>query len=181
MIRVNVVARFSDDKNSFFALLFVLYKLKEKGINSISILFIGDIISESLYRNTLLLASILSVRNMVDFTKKSIRFINMPVEIKQGYFLNFTIGNFTGFSGIESINNGFKTIFLNADNSLNDATVSSASQCRNTNDLIDLLENLTLDKPKWDKLIEAGNLAMKQRFMLSDTDRESLLGILAPA
>ena len=181
MIQINIVSRFTEDKNMFFAVLFAVHQLKEQGINDVTVLFIGDILSEALYRSTHTLIDLFDLSDRVNFTKRSIRFADMTEGMKQGYFLNFTIGNFVGFSGIESINNGFKTIFLNLDRSLDDRTVVSASQCNSVDSFIALLKNLSTDKAFTDKLILEDNLSMKQDLHLNATDSSILLSILSPA
>jgi len=181
MISVNVISRISDDKNSFFDLVYAIHKLDEEGVKDISVLFIGDIISNSLHQAIQKLISLFDLGDRIKFTRKSIRFNDLPDAVKAGYFLNFTVGNFIGYSGIESVNMGFKTLFYNGDKSLAEQTVSSASQCSDVRSLAKLLSNISSNQAEMDKLIAEDNLRMKGNFLLNAADKSFLMSVLLPS
>jgi hypothetical protein len=180
MIQINVISRISEDKNSFFDLIYALHKLTEQGITDVRILFIGDIISDTLYRCSIQLVNLFDLNGRVDFTKKSIRFENLPGDIKKGYFINFTIGNFMGYSGIESIKMGFKTIFYNPVKNLSHQTKTSASLAADLAALIVLIKKISTDQAAMDEKIIQDNLEMRQHFSLSPLDEAFLNSVLSP-
>src|SRR4051812_31062162 len=122
MIKLNVVARIAADKNSFPDLIQVLYELKKQDVTQVHILFIGNIYSTAVYENIIKQATRFDVLSNIEFTKRSIPIDELSDSIKDGYFINFTIGSFAGYSALESIKKGFKTILYNADPDLKGET-----------------------------------------------------------
>lgn len=181
MIQINIVSRISEDKNSFFDIIYLLHKLRETNVNNISLLFIGDIISNTLYQGMLKLVNLFDLHENVSFTGNSIRFADLTEEVKKGYFLNFTIGNFMGYSGIESINMGFKTIFYNVEKNLAVKTIASISQCIDLTNLLKLVSEIYRNKAVIDSQIIEDNLRMKKDFILSGEDKSYLWSVLSPS
>ncbi|MEO7214157.1 hypothetical protein [Mucilaginibacter sp.] len=180
MIQINVVARISEDKNAFFDLIFAAHQLANQDINDVHILFIGDILSEALHRSMVKLIDLFDLAGRVKFTEKSIRFADLDEEVKDGYFINFTIGNFMGFSGIESINMGLKTLFYNPVKTLSTQTVPSPSLARDMPSLVALLARISNNQGEMDKLIATDNLKMKADFLLMSDDKAFLKSVLIP-
>lgn len=181
MIQINVISRISEDKNSFFDMLYALHKLKNSGITAFKILFIGGIISPTLYRAICKLIEVLDLEEEVSFTKKFVRPDDLPQHVKDGYFCNFTIGNFMGYSGIEAINMGFKTIFYNLDRRLSKQTIPSASFCADVDDFITLIRNIKELPQATDAAIKADNDRLKNDYFLTQADNNFLLSVLTPA
>lgn len=180
MIRINIVSRISEDKNSFFDVIYLVKKLEEAGQKDIQLLFIGGITSNTLYNDMMKLVGLFELSEKVSFTRRSIRFDDLPQEIKEGYFLNFTIGNFKGFSGIESIRAGFKTLFYNVDKKLSAKTERSESQVESFEALMALILKIIQNKAATDKLIIADNLRMMKSFALNEDEVFFLRSVLNP-
>ncbi len=181
MTQIVVVSRISEDKNAFFDVIYALQQLTEQGITDIKVLFVGDIFSDALYRSMIKLTNLFGLEGRVNFTKKSIRFKDLPDHIKEGYFVNFTIGNFIGFSGIESINMGFKSIFYNAVNNLASETIPSISQAVDLTSFVNLLRIISTEPRQMAELIMKDNLEIKRRFRLSKEENEFLISVLLPS
>ncbi|MCR8560193.1 hypothetical protein KXD93_21250 [Mucilaginibacter sp. BJC16-A38] len=181
MIQINIVSRINEDKNFFFDLLFVAQKLLEKNLTGFRLLFIGDILSRTVYQDMIRLIGLFGLSEHVSFTKKSIRFADLPGEVRAGYFFNFTIGNFMGYSGVESLDYGFKTIFYNTDRELDEKTDKSVAMCANIAGLVTLLSSICEDPAGLEEQVKADNLLMKKRFLLDDQDRAFLRQAMNPA
>jgi hypothetical protein len=180
MINLNVISRISDDKNYFPDLLETLYLLKNNGITDVRILFIGTVYSPKVYQNIIDTASRLNVSSNIAFTERSIPMNELSDEIKSGYFINFTIGEFTGYSGLESIKNGFKTIFYNIDKSLKNEHGNLIAYCHTLDELTALIINISREQAMINKEITACNLKMLNRFVLNSTMKQQLLSMMLP-
>ena len=180
MISLNVVTRITEDKNFFPDLIELLYRLKNKGINNVHILFIGEVYSQPVYQNIVDMASRLNVFPNIVFTKKSVPMNELSDEIKSGYFINFTIGEFTGYSGLEGIKNGFKTIFYNIDKSLKNERGDLIAYCRTLDELTDLVISISQDQALINEKIIACNQEMLDRFVLNNTMKDQLLSMMLP-
>jgi len=178
MIQINLVARIATDKNSFFDLVFLAYKLQQEQIQSFKILFIGDILNVSIYQNIVRLADLLRVSDRIEFTKRSIKYNELPQSIQNGYFINFTIGDFVGYSGIESINLGYKTIFYNGDANVEFSRNNVLGYCPNIDSLIELFRIIDKNPIKADNQITANCLLKKEEFKLSGDDKQVLLSMM---
>lgn len=178
MININVIARIADDKNYFLDLVYLLRKLKEDNIRDVQVLFIGAIQNYGIYENVLNMANLLSVSSQISFTKASIRIDDLSPEIKQGYFLHFCIGDFIGYSGMESIKDGRKNIFYNADRHVHFDTGTTKHVCADINALIDFVKRLTKEQTVVDREIEQNSIEILRDFMLKDTDKGALLAML---
>lgn len=180
MINLNVVSRIAEDKNFFPSLIEVLHTLKNEGITDVSILFIGAIYSQRVYQNMLKQADKLGVSSNISFTKTSIPFQELNAEVKNGYFINFTIGQFTGFSGLEGIRNGLKTILYNVDDALENEPSTSVIHCRNTAELVALIKAIRVDQSKLDEEIKYSNQELINQLTLDSSSAKKLLGLLLP-
>lgn len=180
MINLNVVSRIADDKNSFPNLVEILHLLKNDGITDVHMLFIGAIYSNQVYQNILDLAGKLGVSSNISFTKTSIPLQELPDEIKNGYFINFTIGQFTGYSGLEGIKNGFKTILYNVDKTLKNEPLNLITHCRTTAELIALIKAIRANQVKLDEEIIFCNQQMINGFTLDLPSAQKLLDMMLP-
>jgi hypothetical protein len=181
VIRLNIIGRISDDKNSFFDILFALYKLKAAGYDQIKLLLIGGIFSESVYRTACKMITLYGLDEQVAFTRQSIRPIDLEQDIKDSYFCNFTVGDFMGYSGIECINMGFKTIFYNGDTSVAEKMPVYYSMCRDLDAFIELMKDIDKNRAVTDAKIIADNIVLKQNFILQQAEETLLLNMLLPA
>lgn len=180
MIQISLVARIDDDKNSFLELVYVAHKLKESGIADFYILFIGAVYNQIIYQNIIRIAELLGVREHIGFTKKSIPIAELPAEIKDGYFLAYSIGDFIGYSGIESINLGLKTIFCNVDKRFAEETGMTINACRDIDEVVELFKLISRDKESIDEQIIATYAAIKRGYYLDSKDKDKLLSLLLP-
>jgi hypothetical protein len=180
MIQINLVARIDDDKNSFLDLVYVAYMLKKDGITDFKILFIGGVHKQSIYQNIVHLADLLDVESHIGFTMKAIPLAQLPEDTKQGYFLNYTVGAFVGYSAIESIDLGLRAIFLNGDKELVGDMPKTAGMCPDLDSLITLIATLVQDKSAIDAKIDESNAQLKKSYFLTTADRSNLLSLLLP-
>ncbi|MBK0378206.1 hypothetical protein [Mucilaginibacter segetis] len=181
MIKLNVIARVDKDKNSFGDLLYALHQLKQEQITQVNILFVGPIGNESLYFETLALAQHLGISSNISFTKKAILIDDLSEDIKSGYFVNFTIADFMGYSALEAIKNNLKAIFYNADSqyieSIKDKPINL---CADLKEFISLIKRLISEKPAVDAEIIKSNERLKDTFRLSNNDKRTLLSFIKP-
>jgi hypothetical protein len=180
MIRINLVARVAGDKNAFPDLVKMAHQLKQQGMNGFVLTFIGAIEDNAIYENTIRLAEQLEVTEHIAFTKRSIPMPQLSEELKSGYFLNFTVGGFMGYSSIDSINLGFKTIFCNCDEHLVDEEYDYINVCRNLNEVVKLLLLIDKDAATVDNQMTANNQHMKQSFLLTAEDASLLKSLMLP-
>ena len=180
MIRINLVARIDTDKNSFLELVYAAHKLKESGVSNFHILFIGAVYNTSIYQNIVQMAELLGVTSHIGFTQKSIPMAELSPEIKSGYFLLHSIGDFIGYSGIESIDMGLKTIICNADKNFVAERAKYINSCEDIHAVIELIKLIAKEKETIDSQILANNLHIKKAYYLNDQDKAGLLSFLLP-
>ena len=181
MILLNLVSRIDDDKNSFLDLVYIAYELKQAEIINFKVLFIGGIHKVSIYQNILRMAYLLGVTEHIDFTKKSVPLKDLPAEIKKGYFFNYTVGNFFGYSAIESVELGFKTIFCNCDQFLSSEWSSYINFCPDIGSAIELIKLISREEEKVSTAIFENNIKMKAGYFLSQNDKTLLFSMLSPS
>lgn len=175
---VFIVARIADDKNYFVDFVYAAFELKRRKNIEIFVTFVGGIYSESIYRMLTRLIELLGLEKQFTFTGKSIRFDAFSEAMKCGYFMNFSVGSFIGYSGIESIQNGLKTIFYNVDRRWSDIYVQSPIFLRSVSELIELFEKIAEDNPMFDQNILIENKKVAENFFLSEGEKNTLLSIL---
>jgi hypothetical protein len=93
------------------------------------------------------------------------------------YYLNASNGYFVGYSSIESLKNGFKTIFFDI-NSINTTESEQMIFCENEDKLFNLLEKIYLNMNEMNRVIQRENDDLLNKFYLSDNDKKLLLNIL---
>ncbi|WP_462267051.1 hypothetical protein [Mucilaginibacter sp.] len=181
MININVVARISEDKNSFGELLSLLEVLKQNNINTVRLLFIGPIESQAVYQQIISTANRLGVLSDIAFTKKAVPIDKLDEDIKAGYFINFTVGNFIGYSALESIKAGLKTLCYNTDKNCEEEFDSTLiNMCANMDQLTYVIRLINDDKAKMDKELTICNLEMVKKFSLNRAESQQLFSIISP-
>jgi len=180
MIQLTVVSRVNDDKNFFFDVIFAVNQLQKIGIEGIKLLFVGEILSRAVFESCCRLTNLFGLTQNVSFTRKSIRITDLPENVKAGYFINFTIADFTGYSGVESVNLGYKTIFYNIDFKLAPITPETASVCQDIDALVKLIYKIVINPEVTNRLLIEDNLRIKNSFFLSDKDHSFLRSMLIP-
>ncbi|MCQ6957276.1 hypothetical protein [Mucilaginibacter aquariorum] len=181
MLRINLVARIAKDKNSFLDLVYVAHKLKQNNFDDFAILFIGAVESISIYQNIVRMAELLGVTSNIKFTEKSIAMTALPEDVKDGYFFNFTVGNFMGYSSVECVNLGFKTIFCNADKRLVNEQYNYINVCPDIDSVVDLILLISKDPAPVNMEIQKNNLSMKRSFLLNQEEAGLLRSWIVPA
>ena len=174
-MRLNIVARLSRDKDFFFPCLNTIAKLKKNGINC-QMNFIGKIYHEDVHDKIINDSVDRDILELVSFTKKSIP-ISEWTNNTDDYYLNACIGDFVGYSSIDGIKNGFKTLFVNIIPNINE-TPKDLSFCSDENDLFNLVKKIYSDMESMNKIIEQENKELLQNFYLADNEKELLLNIL---
>lgn len=174
------MSRISADKNFFIDIIYAVHKVRtDSSQNKVKLCFIGDIQDEGIYYSMLRLINLLELNEVVDFTQKSITFKELPADIKSGYFINFSVGSFIGYSGIEAMSYGLKTIFYNIDSRYELVNKSSGHCfCDNISSLCKLIVSIAESKEKMDESIEKENKQISAKYILNELDKEKLLGIL---
>jgi hypothetical protein len=180
MIQFNVVSRIANDKNWFLDIIFAASKIKQNGLTNFNILFIGAIDDEPIYQNIVRLAHLLEVSDKIAFTKKSVSIATLDDDVKSGYFINFSVGSFLGYSSIESINLGLKTVFLNIDQQLAGESSGYINLCPNIDALVNLILTIAKDQATVDKQISVNNLLMKSAYVLNAEKKALLKSMLIP-
>lgn len=180
MIQINLVARIAGDKNSFLDLVYIAFKLKEQGVKDFIVTFIGAIESNPIYQNITRMAELLGVIDNIAFTKKSVPMDELTNELKNGYFFNFTVGSFMGYSAVESINLGLKTIFCNGDKRLTSEQNSYLNVCPNLDAVIELILLINEDRYPVDRQMLINNQVMKESYSLTAEDASLLKKLMIP-
>jgi hypothetical protein len=183
MIRLNITSRISVDKNFFVDFIVAVYKAGlEIGQEKIALTFIGQIQDKGVYETLLRLVYVLGLNEQVEFTKRSIPLSNLPENMKEGYFINFSAGNFIGYSGIECMGLGFKTIFLNVDDRYAPTIDPDQScYCPSFSALTDMILKIYRDQNSFDLRILEENRLLYAGYFLTENEERQLIEILAPS
>lgn len=179
-IQINLVARIASDKDSFKILIQLAEKLIKKKITDFEILFIGAVSVESILQDIKSFAKDLNVENKIRFTEKSIPVASLDDEIKNGYFFNFTVGLFLGYSAIDAIGLNLKNIFYNADNRLVEGKNKLSNFCNNVDEVVEIFRSIDINKENVDKELYLNNEKMRKSFYLTNTEKKKLMSFLIP-
>lgn len=176
---LSLLARISDDKNFFVDVLFAIYKCRERFGVAPQLNFVGAIENRGIYDALIRLTSFLQLTGRVFFTGRSVRYDEMPLEWLNGYFLNYSVGSFLGYSTIESVSRGLKVISYNVVPEYSDAIDGHERwQCRNVEELVQLLGELCGDNGKVEQQILKGNRLVANDHYLSSADVARLSTLL---
>jgi hypothetical protein len=179
MLRFNLIARIADDKNYFVDFIHVVHQAKNLYNIDVQFNFVGAIQNEGLYKALMRLAEVLKVDDLIHFTKASIKYEDFPEDLKNGYFLNFSVGNCIGYSSIESIRHNFKTLFYNVDErSATSMKPGLVSFCRNHNDLLQTIKMIDADRAVFGQQLEQENKALLPHFLLNKKDADLLIATM---
>ncbi|MDX8568436.1 hypothetical protein OZ668_10585 [Elizabethkingia sp. HX XZB] len=114
MIVLNIVARIAEDKNFFLDVIEIIHRFNKKKID-IKLNLVGEIYSEKLFEKLQISIKEYDLEDKVHFTKTSIPLATYCLGRKDELYLNFSVGNFFGYSAIECFLLGLKTLLLNVD------------------------------------------------------------------
>jgi hypothetical protein len=179
MIQFNLIARIADDKNYFVDFIHVVHQAKKLYNIDVQFTFVGAIQNEGLYKALMRLTEVLKVNHLIHFTKASIRYEDLPENLKQGYFLNFSVGNCIGYSSIESIKHNFKTLFYNVDERL--ITIMKPdliSFCKNYSNLLAIIKKIDTDKATFDQQLDHENKVLLPSFSLNKKEADMLIAAM---
>lgn len=179
-IQINLVSRIASDKDSFNILLQLAEKLTKENITDFELLFIGQISDEIIFHKILSQAENLKIADKLRFTKKSIPLIQLDDQTKSGYFFNFTVGLFLGYSSIDTVQLNLKGIFYNVDSRISLAKDSYINSCSNIDEVVTLIKSINSNKDQVDAEIYRNNVKMRIAFSLSYLEEQSLRSLLVP-
>ena len=176
MITYNLVTRIADDKE-FLEPIFRCIGRIRKDIGRVRLNIIGGVHDEKVFNRWANRAVELDISDSVFFTKKSIRYDDMDKEILNGYFLTLSIGSFIGYSAIEAIGLGLKTIIVNINPELSDPTINEISFCDSIEDLYRLTRMISQNPEKIEIEILKENDQRKRSFFLNAEESNQLIGM----
>ena len=180
MIKLNFISRISVDKNFFIDLVYLIYQLKTKHDIKSSLYFIGAVESEPVYQTVRRLVQITGLDDQISFSKKSIRYDEMTDEVKKGFFINYCVGDFLGYSSIECLKYKLKTIFYNIDPAYSGVmnNESYACYCPDMNSLVDLIRKIHLDEMVMSDDLLKENQVLLGNFILQKKEEDFLVSVL---
>ena len=179
MIQFNLIARIADDKNHFADFIHAVCEAKNMLNIDVYFTFVGAVQNEGLYKSLMRMAELLKVDHLIHFTRESIKYNDLPGHLKKGYFINYCVGNSIGYSSIESIKQGFKTVFYNVDDRWIHLMMPGViSFCKDQLDLLRIIKEIDADKAMIDRQIEQENKALLPHFSLTKQEAELLIGTM---
>ena len=179
MIKLNFVSRISLDKNFFVDLIYLVYKLKNDHNTLVNLYFIGALEHEGIYQTLVRLIKVLNVQDLVSFSKRSIRYYEMSEDVKSGYFINYSVGWFLGYSSLECMQQNLKTLFYNIDPHYSHSMKDKYScYCSDLNSLINLVREISIDQAAMDSKLRLENQQILSQFVLQSNDATVLRSIL---
>jgi glycosyltransferase involved in cell wall biosynthesis len=175
MINISLVCRIASDKNFINDIIEAVNNVSKEALNSFKLNIIGGVYDYEIYDKILNRISDNNINHLVEFTEKSIRYIDLPLLLKEGYFINFSLADSIGYSGIESLSFGYKSIFYNVDhnckNIVNDFPYSFSLDIAS---LTNCFKNIINNSKNIDKEIKKENKKLLEQFKLSMEDRQLL-------
>ena len=176
-IRINIISRIAEDKIFFIDLLYAIAFLRREKKIDVKLNFIGAIYNYTIFNTLKRFIIVSGIDDLVSFTEKSIP-ISEISKSSNDYYLNFSIGNFIGYSGIEATKNGFNTLFYNVDFDYDKQQYESIIFLSGLEDFIQILISLNVDKNKIDELIQLGNKDLAKQLLLDEETETKLLSLI---
>lgn len=179
MIKLNFMSRISLDKNFFVDLVYLVYKLKNDHNTLVNLYFIGAIEHGGIYETLVRVIKVLNVQEQVSFSKRSIRYNEMSEDVKSGYFINYSVGWFLGYSSLECMQQNLKTIFYNIDPHYSHTMKDGYScYCADLDSLTNLIKTISMDKAGMDSKLLLENKQVLSQFVLQNNEASVLRSIL---
>lgn len=175
-ITINVLSRISGDKNFFLDILYAVFLIKEKSNINLHVKFIGNIYDYNIYTMLERFAVISEIKDQVFFTKKSIPISEINTS-DFDYFLSFSIGDFIGYSGVETIKNKFKTLFYNVDPSIKEVKYNSLISL-DIKELQKVFYQIVVNKNQYDLLLQRESDLLLEELKFDKSTENKLLQIL---
>ncbi|AQX08240.1 hypothetical protein [Elizabethkingia ursingii] len=176
-IRINVISRIASDKNFFLDLLYAVDFLRREKKIDIKLNFIGAVYNYIIFDTLKRFTMVSGIEDLVSFTERSIP-ISEINKSDNDYYLNFSIGDFIGYSGIEATKKGFKTLFYNVDFEYNKKQYDSIVFLSGYKEFIEVLILLNEDKNKIDELIRLENKELVDQIFLDKETEIKLLSLI---
>ena len=174
-----LVSRVADDKNFFVDLIYAVFQVKSSYSIEVNLTFVGAIESEALHRTLLRLIQVLELDKQIKFTKRSIRYEEMDDVMKGGYFINLSINDFVGYSGIECLMHRLKTVFYNVDkNYIGWPLAYRQSFCQDYVSLVELFNKINKKKEFFDRELALENTSLLKEYKLTDSESELLRSLM---
>lgn len=180
MLTITVIARIAPDKDFFEDVLDVAARLVQDGRKAFHLYFMGQVFDQALFARLKESVRIGNLAEFVTFTEKSVRIKEVPDILKEGYFMGFSVGNFIGYSGIESLRTGYKSVFYNVDKDLeNDTNEYPFSFAMNKQELFSILGALISGYPAYELDLRRENDILVKEAYLNDADKDFLLSCVS--
>lgn len=176
MIVYNIVVRIANDKDFLSPILDCFGRLKKENV-AFRFNVIGKIYSEEVYRKLMALAASLDITNSIHFTKASIRYIDLSEDFTKGFFINYSLDDVVGYSTMEAMNLGLKTILFNCDPAITNKS-ERLTFCNTIGDLYNLMLLLAQNKEVTTAQIVEENNAFRESFFLKKEESDLLLSLL---
>jgi hypothetical protein len=179
MINLNIVSRISDDKCFFIDTVYAIHRLKKEHNIDAQIYFIGAIENYGIYNTLVRLVEILNLQDRIFFSKRSIWIEDLPDDVKEGYFINYSIGEFFGYSGVDCLKSKLKTIFLNIDAEYNSMIRTDYKcYCADINTFIRLLKEIEENGSQIANQLLQENEVLFSEYYLGSEEKELLKSVL---
>jgi hypothetical protein len=173
MIIFNIVVRVDNDKDFLLPIFEAITEIKSKGIE-VRLNVIGHIYSERVYNKLISYAQTAGISENIFFTKKSIRYLDLSEEFTRGFFINYSLDDVVGYSTIDAMTLGLKTILFNCDPAITGKS-TRMSFCNTAEDLINVATKIAENEEEATATIISENKAFTQSFYLNKQESELLL------
>ena len=173
MVSYNIVVRVADDKDFLTPIFKCIGQLNKDGIDA-SLTVVGKVYDEGIYNRLVTFSQQLGIAGKIHFTKQSIRYKDMDDTLRNGIFLNYSLGDVVGYSTMEAMNEGLKTVLFNCDPSIHESD-SKISFCNDVDDLYNLTALLSQQPEKTTEKIIEENKAFRKSFFLDENEKQLLL------
>lgn len=176
MVLYNIVVRIDNDKDFLLPIFRVIADLKKSGI-SVKFNIIGKVYSEKVYNKLMSFATEEGIAEDIHFTKESVRYLDLGDEYKKGFFINYSLGDVVGYSTMDAMSLGLKTILFNCDPDIKTKS-QKLSFCNIPSDLFDLTVRLTDNHEETTAQIIEENRQFRETFFLNKQESELLLTLM---
>lgn len=175
MIRLNLISRIAYDKLFFLDFIVLIANLRKCNFD-VRLKIIGKIYNTEICELILRTSRILNVAEFVEVTGES-RPINQIENSNEDYFVNISVGSFIGYSSIECVSYGLRTIFYNVDEKLIRDT-NDNSFCFNFEELLNLLKLICSERNVYFDKLQIENIQTANKFILDEVRIAKLIDIL---
>jgi len=173
MITIHFISRIAEDKNCFIPLVQKVKQLQEKGI-FLKLVFVGGIQSKTLYSKIILEIKKLTLEPYVSLTEKSIPLAEYSIDKLDDFYLHYSVGSFFGYSTMECISLGLKTLLFNVDENYQNE-ILPFNFCISETDLLKKMELLATEKEEYSTIVAECVLQLKKNNFLSEDEKQYII------